>query len=287
MPISGACDNHCVFCMDDWSLSSFISVEEIEKKLKAAREYTDEITFSSLEPTLHPHILEIVAKAKGLWFRAIELVTNGNRLKDRTFCESLIHAGVNIFSLSIHSHIPEIHDALVRKPWAFEETITGLKHLAELGKTSPISIAIGTVVSRLNYQYIYESVKFFEYFSVDDIVLNVLQVKNSALSHISQIAVQYSLLVEEFQKLLPLQEKYHNIQINGFVPCISEKLVTSIWYFNGAWVMPDASGNYSVALPEGKSKRTECSSCKYYNQCDGIWDSYVQAFGWDEFIPVK
>ena len=39
IPISGACDNHCVFCMDDKNLSSFISKEELTKKLLVAREY--------------------------------------------------------------------------------------------------------------------------------------------------------------------------------------------------------------------------------------------------------
>jgi MoaA/NifB/PqqE/SkfB family radical SAM enzyme len=99
--------------MDDWSLSTFVKKEELYKKLDAAREYTNEVTFSSLEPSLHPDILEIALYARDIGFQMIEMVTNGNRLSDMNFCTKLIQAGINTFSLSIHSHNTKIHDAIV------------------------------------------------------------------------------------------------------------------------------------------------------------------------------
>ena len=113
IPISGSCDNRCVSCMDDWSLSKLIETAELFKKLEAAREYGDEVTFSSLEPMLHPHIIEIARYAKSLDFQVIEIVTNGNRLVDPDFCQKLIDAGINTFSLSIHSNNDKIHDSMV------------------------------------------------------------------------------------------------------------------------------------------------------------------------------
>ncbi len=34
-------------------------------------------------------------------------------------------------------------------------------------------------------------------------------------------------------------------------------------------------------------KRKECFSCKYNNICPGVWKSYLNNFGWNEFIAVK
>ena len=35
-----------------------------------------------------------------------------------------------------------------------------------------------------------------------------------------------------------------------------------------------------------KSKREACRSCRHIAACDGVWDRYLDAHGWDEFQPV-
>jgi wyosine [tRNA(Phe)-imidazoG37] synthetase (radical SAM superfamily) len=62
--------------MDDWNLSKFISINDITSKLESARNYSDEVTFSSLEPTLHPKLDRIAKIAKTMNFKKIEVVTN-------------------------------------------------------------------------------------------------------------------------------------------------------------------------------------------------------------------
>jgi hypothetical protein len=121
---------------------------------------------------------------------------------------------------------------------------------------------------------------------VDDIVLNILQMKNSAVSNAGKIGVQYSLLTTEITKILPLQNRFKNIRINGLVPCMSEQIAEYVGYFNGAWVISNGKGEYNVALQSGKSKRMECSLCKYDHSCEGVWDSYTAYFGWSEFNPI-
>ena len=36
-----------------------------------------------------------------------------------------------------------------------------------------------------------------------------------------------------------------------------------------------------------KAKREECRSCRYFQQCDGVWRNYSRRHGWDEFSPVE
>jgi cyclic pyranopterin phosphate synthase len=36
-----------------------------------------------------------------------------------------------------------------------------------------------------------------------------------------------------------------------------------------------------------KSKRPECARCLYDDRCDGIWNHYIERFGFGEFIPVE
>jgi cyclic pyranopterin phosphate synthase len=37
---------------------------------------------------------------------------------------------------------------------------------------------------------------------------------------------------------------------------------------------------------KNRVKRAECRRCGYGRSCLGVWRSYVDAFGWDEFAPV-
>ena len=121
LPVSWACNSDCIFCMDNWQLSKFVSLDEITQKLKSARKYSNEVTFSSFEPTLHPKLDIIVSIAKKMWFSRIEIVTNGRKLKNYNYSEKLILAWINEFDISLHSYNSEKHDLIVRSKWAFIE----------------------------------------------------------------------------------------------------------------------------------------------------------------------
>jgi len=36
-----------------------------------------------------------------------------------------------------------------------------------------------------------------------------------------------------------------------------------------------------------KSKRPECARCAYDPLCDGVWNNYIERFGFEEFVPVE
>lgn len=36
-----------------------------------------------------------------------------------------------------------------------------------------------------------------------------------------------------------------------------------------------------------KSKRDECLRCRHEPYCEGVWNIYLEAYGWDEFQPVE
>jgi len=36
-----------------------------------------------------------------------------------------------------------------------------------------------------------------------------------------------------------------------------------------------------------KSKRPECARCLYDELCDGVWNPYIERFGFEEFVPVE
>lgn len=288
LPISWACNSNCIFCMDNWDLSYFVSLNEIRQKLISARLYSDEVTFSSLEPTLHPKLQDIVKVAKSLKFSRIEIVTNWRKLKNYQYTEDLIKAWINEFDISIHHYNKEKHDFIVWSKWAFDEWISWLINVCKLSKKYDMKKTVSVTVCKQNYKDIEKIVIFLEKFNLDNIVLNILQPRNSAIENKELTFIKYSLMVEEFIKLKNIQKKFNNIYINWLVPCLQEQLKEIIWYFNWAQINDKNDiWEYKVEFNSFKEKRKNCINCKYNNICDWVRSSYINKFWWEEFIPIK
>ena len=288
LPISWACNSDCIFCMDDWNLSKFISINDITSKLESARNYSDEVTFSSLEPTLHPKLDRIAKIAKTMNFKKIEVVTNWRKLNNYDYTKNLIISWLNEFNLSIHSYNSITHDKIVRSKNAFNEWLTGLINLVKIKKEYDILINVSITVCKQNYKEIYKTVYFLEKFNLDNIILNILQPRHEAIKNKDETFVQYKFMIKEFLKLKKLQNTFHNIFINGLVPCLSEWLSDSIWYFNWAQInKKDINWKYKVEFDSFKKKRIECNKCIYYDNCEWVWSSYIDKYWWGEFNILK
>jgi cyclic pyranopterin phosphate synthase len=83
------------------------------------------------------------------WFKKIQIQTNGRRLSDRAYLGHLIDCGVNEFFISVQG-LKEVHDAITRRPGAYEETLTGIHHLEDLR----VTFITNTVLTRENYDQI-------------------------------------------------------------------------------------------------------------------------------------
>ncbi len=83
------------------------------------------------EPTLYPHLLELVEEGNRLGLK-MKLVTNGRRLADRRYVESLKSAGLAHASVSIEASTKERHDAITRTH-GFRQRLAGLSNLNEAG----------------------------------------------------------------------------------------------------------------------------------------------------------
>ena len=83
------------------------------------------------------------------WFKKIQIQTNGRRLSDQAYLKHLIDCGVNEFFISVQG-LKEVHDAITRRPGAYDETLTGIQHLEELN----VPFITNTVLTRENYHQV-------------------------------------------------------------------------------------------------------------------------------------
>ena len=64
------------------------------------------LEFTGGEPTIRNDLFELVRYAQEVGFTHISIITNGLRLADHSFANSLVTQGVNDFLLSLHGSTP-------------------------------------------------------------------------------------------------------------------------------------------------------------------------------------
>jgi radical SAM protein with 4Fe4S-binding SPASM domain len=127
------------------------------------------IVFTGGEPTLFNGLPELVhyAEEKGL---ITGLNTNGRKLADPAFLNSLVNAGLDHVQITLESHDPSIHDQMVKAHGAWEETVAGLKNVID----SPLYVMTNTTLLTLNYATIEETLGFLADLGVPTVGLNAL-----------------------------------------------------------------------------------------------------------------
>jgi hypothetical protein len=99
------------------------------------------------EPTLDPALLHYVRRAKAGGAQEVELQTNATQLGDRSRCEALAEAGVDIAFVSLHGATAEVGDTVTDAPGTFDETCAGIDQLYAAG----IGVRLNYVLCTPNY----------------------------------------------------------------------------------------------------------------------------------------
>ena len=122
LAITYRCNNDCAHCYNararnhpelttqDW--------KNILENVWKAR--IPHVVFTGGEPTLRDDLPELVAYADSLGM-VTGLNTNGIRFADRDFLDRLVAAGLDHVQITIESHNPTVHDAMVRHKGAWEK----------------------------------------------------------------------------------------------------------------------------------------------------------------------
>ncbi len=295
------CNNSCFFCMESNkklrydTVKKFISSDHMYREMDKHRN-VKKIGFGRGEPTLNPDLPKYIAYAKKKGFLEIAVISNGRQYKDKEFCRKLIESGVTEFIVSLHGHTKEIHEVLTRGKDSFLETTQGLKNLSELRHQFKFRIVISHVVTKVNYRFIGNFLKLMRNFTISEILLGVVRPYNcggmkkfffALMPKYSEVAKEIDQLFEKNAKLFFSKEDANKkyVIINDIPACSSKKLVELIG-IRREWVSGnDIKGEeYADGLPRLKS--IKCQKCLYEKMCGGIFESYINHYGWDEFTPV-
>lgn len=165
------CNNDCAHCYNarprDYPELSTDDWKKIITKLWDLG--IPHVVFTGGEPTLRSDLPALIAHAENLG-QITGLNTNGRRLSDKHYLQTLVDSGLDHVQITVESHDPQIHDTMVRAKGAWKQTIAGLRNTLD----TPLYVMTNTTMLRLNSPHMSETLDFLAEIGVPTVGLNAL-----------------------------------------------------------------------------------------------------------------
>ena len=290
-----SCNARCGFCFNPASPSEgewrgMSTPRALSVLLEARRDGYEAVSFIGGEATVRRDFIKIVAAARRVGFRDRRLVTNGLKLADPAAADALAKAGLTSVEVSLHSHLPEVHDRLLGVPGALQKALAAVENL----RRHPVSLGANVVVNRLNYRQLPETaeellrrgVRRFSFFSLRYIGHMGLT------GNIEELKVSMTETAPFVRRALESLERAGCLGtacLGDFVPCVLpgyEALLTDWERGCNPDRLTHPDGRVEDSDPvcsDGKRQVPGCAGCAFQRRCFGVHEAYLQVFGEGEF----
>ncbi len=215
LKVGFSCNNRCRFCVqgEKRHLHPDRTTEACRALIREARVSADEIVFTGGEVTLRRDLFELVAWARELGFRVIQIQTNGRMLGAKGYIERLIEAGATEVSPAIHGPDAARHDALTRAPGSFRQTVRGARAAARAG----LPVVINSVITRANYRHLPEMARLF-------VALGARQFQFAFVHALGAAASNFDAVVPRLSEVSPHARLGLQVGLDAGVRCMTEAI---------------------------------------------------------------
>lgn len=205
LAITFRCQNNCVHCYAGGPHeTSELSTEQWKRAVDRVHEAgVFIVTFTGGEPTLRDDLPELLlyTQNKGL---VTGLVTNGRRLKDKSYVEALEKSGLDFVQVTLESHWAKVHDLMTASRGSWKETVEGIKNAVH----GRIYTTTNSTLSMYNAPDFLETVDFIKELGVAAFGCNSLIYSGKA----NQVSEKFALPVETLNELLPrIRDRAHEL----------------------------------------------------------------------------
>jgi MoaA/NifB/PqqE/SkfB family radical SAM enzyme len=151
------CNNHCAFCATGNRMDRHGDPDEQIRFLRERRAQGIELVdFDGGEPTTNPHLLRLIAAARDLGYRAINLTTNGRMLAVPRNAERIVRSGITHLLVSLHGPNALIHEDNVGSAGAFAQTTAGIANARPLADRLGVGFGVNVTLTRRNTPHLLE-----------------------------------------------------------------------------------------------------------------------------------
>jgi radical SAM protein with 4Fe4S-binding SPASM domain len=152
------------------------------------------LTFTGGEPTLREDLPELLlyAQNKGM---VAGLITNGRRLKDKSYVETLEKTGLDFVQITLESRKAEIHDLMTGTKGSWKETVAGIRNAVQ----TKIYVTTNSTLSKYNVNDFLKTIEFIKELGVRAFGCNSLIYSGKA----STVREEFALSSDALNEILP------------------------------------------------------------------------------------
>jgi radical SAM protein with 4Fe4S-binding SPASM domain len=199
------CQNKCIHC---YAGGSHETTELPSEQWKEVIDRLHQLgvfilDFTGGEPTLRKDLPELLryAQKKGM---VTGLITNGRKLKAKTYVENLEQSGLDFVQVTLESHKTHIHDFMTTIEGSWNETVAGIKNVIP----TQIYATTNTTLSKYNADDFIETISFLKNLGIAAFGCNSLIYSGKAKT----ISEKFALPIASLQQLLPkIQDKANKL----------------------------------------------------------------------------
>lgn len=291
--VNFSCNSACIFCAADLRTTHKKSMA-FKDILKSFDFYNvgcgDKVIINGGEPTLYPHLLDILRTADSRGAEVI-LFTNGRLLSRVEVSENFLQY-VSRVTIPLYSTTPHLHNLLTGTACGFEQTIDGIHNLLQLRKSKNWNLDLELKCLSIR-PCLEENPKIVEFVTdlfgaPDHFVIAGVIISECVSNQFNELVPTWDELQLSISRTLAEAEKhhFHNISLPDIPLCLLDKQSLGLYlhqlyspahnngtrqseeknfpryiYFDS--VVPDG------LIPEGVDKRfSACKGCLCNRLCD-------------------
>ncbi len=291
-----SCNSRCHFCIDlnKRDLPDKSTRQIISEMVQARGQGVEYLELIGGETTVRGDFLPIVAKAKGLGFRDIVVVTNGRMLSYPEFARRTVAAGVTDLIFSIHGHDAKLHDELTYAPGAFDELLRGIENVRALGFKR---VFANCTVVKQNMRRLPDIGRLFAKLDIHHVeFIFVDPTYGGAYTNFKGLVPKIADAAPYMREALDVGRAWGTrnwcvryvplCHFTDYLDQVSE--IREVELFRTRHWAPDFK-NDDVGpsrMAAGRAKTSACEGCAIYDRCEGLWKEYIRHYGDRELSPV-
>jgi len=272
-----------------------VAKEKIEKILmQFRRRGFDHITFTGGEPTLHPHIIDILKFAGELRYTTY-ITSNGGLFSLKRFTRRALPY-LDEICFSLYGHNAGVHNFHTANKESFGRLLRALRNVEDLPEN--ISGFVNIVMTRHNFDFLGDIINLLgPYKKIRQVLISNFAPEGNGLRNFKELVVRLSDIKEKIGGLA--RAAYNNsliVRFFGMPLCILDGFRD---FSNDLHWSPRATIELRKAGKKAFLKKTlsykpvreriktgRCNSCLEKEKCGGLFKKYYNIFGDRELKPI-
>ncbi|MFW6383222.1 MAG: radical SAM protein [Nanoarchaeota archaeon] len=277
--IGGKCNNNCLCCKNEKTYTK--NFEEIQEILKKNKEMANKIIFTGGEITIRKDFFEIIDTVKQNNY-TLYIESNGRMFASKRFSQKSANIGPDKIIIYLYGQTRTQHDYITGVPGSFRQTMKGIKNLIFLRA----NVATNIVITKSNYRDMPNILRLCQGLGIRSHHITFKEPIGTLKDNFDSVVPRMLSLTPFLNEILRSKKNYSKIYFHNIPFCVFKPNGNSL----ANKMAQDIEIDENTILQENsqeKIKLPECTKCKYFNACAGIWKEYVNKVGNKEFEPVK